>query len=50
MFNLIAGAVNGGIFVGSLMWLWLDGLFILPIMTLICSCVSFGILLGAAHD
>jgi hypothetical protein len=49
-FYLIAGVVNGGLLVGSLAWLWLDGLFILPIITLILSSASFGLLLGEAND
>ena len=48
-FYLFAGLVNGGLLVGSLTWLWLDGLFILPIITLIFACVSFGLLLGEAE-
>jgi hypothetical protein len=49
-FYLIAGVVNGGLLVGSLAWLWLDGLYILPVITLIASSVSFGILLGAVDE
>lgn len=49
-FYLIAGLVQGGIMVGSLLWLWLDGLYILPIISLVFSSISFGLLLGEADE
>ena len=49
-FYLIAGMVNGGIMVGSLLWLWLDGLHMLPVVALMLSSLSSGLLLGEAGD
>ena len=49
-FYLFAGLVNGFILVGSLAWLWFDGLYILPIITLMLSCLSVGLLLGEADE
>lgn len=48
-FYLCAGLVNGGILVGSLLWLWLDGLHILPTIALILSSLSTGIFIGEAE-
>lgn len=49
-FYLVAGLVDGGILVGSLLWLWLDGYHFLPTIALVLTSMSFGLLLGEAGN
>jgi len=49
-FYLIAGLLNGGILVGSFLWLFLDGYHLLPVVALMLSSMSFGLLLGEANE